>query len=210
MQPSYKLTMWGGNGKPYARELDWIESDGSAYFVIPQNIMAASAKALPVECKYIADVSIDNNCVFASYYGSRVYAIGRVTSGTPVIISRFGNAGQYSRSTDLNAVYTTKIIPSQKVVIENGTTHSADFNALNEDIDALGLFCRYNTRTKTVDNINGSRIYWFRVYALDGVTLVRDLVPVIDHARTVCLYDKVSKELIYNAGTGTFRYGEKS
>ena len=50
------------------------------------------------------------------------------------------------------------------------------------------------------------RLYELQMY--DGDTLVRDFVPVIDGSNIACLYDRVEKKCYYNAGTGTFSYGE--
>lgn len=41
-----------------------------------------------------------------------------------------------------------------------------------------------------------------------GGVLLRDFMPVIDVKGVPCMYDKVSGELFYNKGMGTFAYGE--
>ena len=51
------------------------------------------------------------------------------------------------------------------------------------------------------------RIYNWQIFE-DGV-LVRDMIPVLDWNYTPCMYDKVSGELFYNAGTGDFSYGRE-
>lgn len=62
-------------------------------------------------------------------------------------------------------------------------------------------------------NNNNSTTYAFlcdigivKIYT-DG-TLVRDFIPVIDRNGVACMYDKVSGNLFYNAGTGTFLTNE--
>ena len=37
-------------------------------------------------------------------------------------------------------------------------------------------------------------------------TLAQHLIPVLDRSGVPCLYDTVTRTLIYNAGTGTFNY----
>ena len=49
-----------------------------------------------------------------------------------------------------------------------------------------------------------ARLWTFQVY--DGETLVRDFIPVLDLDNVPCLYDKVSRGLFYNQGTGAFLY----
>ena len=45
------------------------------------------------------------------------------------------------------------------------------------------------------------KIYYAQIYS--GDTLVADMIPVKKSDGTLCLYDKVRKKYIYNAGTGT-------
>lgn len=49
------------------------------------------------------------------------------------------------------------------------------------------------------------RLYSCKVY--DNGTLVRDYNPCLDASGVACLYDKVNKEYVYNAGTGAFTAG---
>ena len=56
-------------------------------------------------------------------------------------------------------------------------------------------------------NSNGlrSRIYSFKIY--DNNVLIRDLVPAKDEDGVVCMYDKVTRKLFYNTGSGTYIAG---
>ena len=45
------------------------------------------------------------------------------------------------------------------------------------------------------------KIYYAQIYS--GDTLQADMIPVKKSDGTLCLYDKVRKKYIYNAGTGT-------
>ena len=38
-------------------------------------------------------------------------------------------------------------------------------------------------------------------------SLIRDFIPVKDENNVVCLYDKISNQYFYNAGTGDFIAG---
>ena len=51
------------------------------------------------------------------------------------------------------------------------------------------------------------RIYNWQIFE-DGVA-VRDFIPVLDWNYTPCMYDKVTGQLFYNKGTGTFSYGRE-
>ena len=50
------------------------------------------------------------------------------------------------------------------------------------------------------------KVYSLKLYS--GETTVRDFIPVMDNNDVPCMYDKVSGQLFYNQGTGTFLYGE--
>ena len=63
-------------------------------------------------------------------------------------------------------------------------------------------------RTNAFTSAVAARIHYFKLY--DGSSLVRDFIPVLDWSGAPCMYDKVSGQLFYNAGTGTFNYGELS
>lgn len=48
------------------------------------------------------------------------------------------------------------------------------------------------------------RIYYAKIYVNDE--LVRNFKPALDENNVACLYDTVTKQYYYNAGTGTFNY----
>lgn len=52
---------------------------------------------------------------------------------------------------------------------------------------------------------SGCKIYSCQIY--DNGTLVRDLWPCLDEDGVACMYDKVTKEYYYNAGSGEFIAG---
>lgn len=54
-------------------------------------------------------------------------------------------------------------------------------------------------------NLTG-RFYYCNMYS-DYTTPIRQFIPVVDSASTVCLYDKISKQYFYNQGSGEFIAG---
>lgn len=52
-----------------------------------------------------------------------------------------------------------------------------------------------------------SKIYYCKIY--DNDVLVGDFIPVLDWDMTPCMYDRVTEQLFYNAGTGDFSYGRE-
>lgn len=76
----------------------------------------------------------------------------------------------------------------------------------------LVLFAYRNTSASASTQIqaNGNyRIYYFKIW--DNGVLVRDFVPVkIIATNEYCLFDRLSKALFHNAGTGAFTGGNKT
>ena len=68
----------------------------------------------------------------------------------------------------------------------------------------LYLFSRNNDGVSY--DIGAHKIYYAKIWD-DNNSLVRDFIPVKDPSGVVCLYDKVSGNFFYNAGTGNFIAG---
>ena len=93
---------------------------------------------------------------------------------------------------------------------------SKDELKIGDTVKAVQNYSSFETpQTAYIFDISGNpwlktkakgRLYYCKIY--DGNTLVRDFVPVIDGSNIACLYDRVEKKCYYNAGTGTFSYGE--
>ena len=60
---------------------------------------------------------------------------------------------------------------------------------------------------RSISNCESCRIWFFRITYNN--TIVRDLIPVVDKQGVGCMYDKVSKQLFYNQGTGNFIVGPR-
>ena len=54
---------------------------------------------------------------------------------------------------------------------------------------------------------NPAKVWLCKIW--DNDTLVRDMIPVLDWDMTPCMYDKVTGQLFYNAGTGNFTAGRE-
>lgn len=57
----------------------------------------------------------------------------------------------------------------------------------------------------TINQYASAKLYSCQIY--DNDTLIRDYWPAKDPDGAVCLYDKASKEYVYNDGTGNFTAG---
>ena len=57
------------------------------------------------------------------------------------------------------------------------------------------------------DGAAGLHAYMYYVKIYDNDVLVRDFVPVLDKDGVACMYDRVTSQFFYNAGTGDFIAG---
>ena len=68
----------------------------------------------------------------------------------------------------------------------------------------IGMFALHDSSDRFV-SAGGQKIYSFKIY--DNNVLVRDFIPVLDKNGVPCMYDKVTQQFFYNAGTGDFIAG---
>ena len=102
----------------------------------------------------------------------------------------------------VNTPYEVEIDPVNGSAVINGQT--TFFQHLPEGLTTgknYGIFARISD-TGTIQS-RPSTFYYFKIY--DGNTLMRDFIPVLDPQGVLAMYDKVSKTLFYNAGTGDFK-----
>ena len=97
------------------------------------------------------------------------------------------------------------------VALNERTVVSVNYN--NATINGVqNNYCSYNIGQPNNSTIrlfspdkHSIRIYSFKIY--DNGTLIRDMIPVKDLSGIACMYDKVSGQFFYNAGTGDFIAG---
>jgi len=136
----------------------------------------------------------------------------RHNASTPVFTLFFGNSGTYgtrygTSSTayvpDLSGVGRHVFDRNKNVLTVDGNkTVSANYETF-DPYYTLTIFAR-NDGTSINGHIKG-RLYSCQIY--DNDVLVRDFVPSYGTNGKACLYDKVTKQYFYNAGTGEFIVG---
>lgn len=89
----------------------------------------------------------------------------------------------------------------------NGTSVSYSSETFQSNYN-LTLFGVNNGGTVEAATMATAKLYSCQIY--DNGTLIRDYIPTKDDNDVACLYDKVNEQYYYNAGTGTFEYGEES
>ena len=203
-----KLAMLLANLKkkrPYYCEVEYLESTGTQY--IDTGIVAKSGLSSVLNFEYTAlsgtasmlDARSGNNRFYLCHTGK--------PSTTFFFYYGYGSAVQSSMTPTVNTRYlveTSLAVGSQSMKV-NGTTIASGSSSITYNLGAnLYLFgMNYNTP----QYLTSAKLY--RCKIIDGSTLVRDFIPVLDWNYVPCMYDKVTGQLFYNAGTGSFLYGRE-
>lgn len=169
----------------------------------------------------LESLSVDGNCYFDTEIlpdqNTNTEAKLYVKSGTTYICGAMDDAYKYGYTTTDNfyavrgsvssAAKNTAFWEDAWTIKQNGAT--ATFGNDSVTLDNAGNFtltspyyigCMSKNGEAAGAGLKG-KIYYAKIYS--GDALVADMIPVKKSDGTLCLYDKVRKKYIYNAGTGT-------
>ena len=173
----------------------------------------------------LESLSVDGNCYFDAEIlpdqNTNTEAKLYVKSGTTYICGARDDKYKYGYSVTDNfyvvrgsvssAVKNTAFWEDAWTIKQNGAT--ATFGNNSVTLDNAGNFtltspyyigCMSKNGEAAGAGLKG-KIYYAKIYS--GSNLVADMIPVKKSDGTLCLYDKVRKKYIYNAGTGTLKEG---
>ena len=173
----------------------------------------------------LESLSVDGNCYFDTEIlpdqNTNTEAKLYVKSGTTYICGARDDKYKYGYSVTDNfyvvrgsvssAVKNTAFWDDAWTIKQNGAT--ATFGNNSVTLDNAGNFtltspyyigCMSKNGEAAGAGLKG-KIYYAKIYS--GSNLVADMIPVKKSDGTLCLYDKVRKKYIYNAGTGTLKEG---
>lgn len=173
----------------------------------------------------LESLSVDGNCYFDTEIlpdqNTNTEAKLYVKSGTTYICGARDDKYKYGYSVTDNfyavrgsvssAVKNTEFWEDAWTIKQNGAT--ATFGNNSVTLDNAGNFALTSPYYIGCMSKNGEaagaglkgKIYYAKIYS--GSNLVADMIPVKKSDGTLCLYDKVRKKYIYNAGTGTLKEG---
>ena len=170
-------------------ELTSLSLDGNCYFdteIMPDQDTNTKAKwNLQSGTTYIAGARDDN------------YKIGYTCTDNIYVVR--GTASSAAK----NAPYWV----DNWIIEQTGASYKVgDTTVTTDAIDAFTLTSPYYLGNMSKNGAQAGtgvtgKIYYAQIYS--GDTLVADMIPVKKSDGTLCLYDKVRKKYIYNAGTGT-------
>nr|DAQ27010.1 MAG TPA: GDSL like Lipase Acylhydrolase [Caudoviricetes sp.] len=173
----------------------------------------------------LESLSVDGNCYFDTEIlpdqNTNTEAKLYVKSGTTYICGARDDKYKYGYSMTDNfyavrgsvssAAKNTAFWEDAWTIKQNGAT--ATFGNNSVTLDNAGNFtltspyyigCMSKNGEAAGAGLKG-KIYYAKIYS--GSNLVADMIPVKKSDGTLCLYDKVRKKYIYNAGTGTLKEG---
>ena len=169
----------------------------------------------------LESLSVDGNCYFDTEIlpdqNTNTKAKWNLQSGTTYIAGarddnyKFG----YSCTDNFYAVRGTGNSPAKPasywngdwIINQTGVSYQfGDTTVATDAIDSFKLSSPYYLGNMSKNSAPAGtgvvgKIYYAQIYS--GDTLVADMIPVKKSDGTLCLYDKVRKKYIYNAGTGT-------
>lgn len=181
-------------------KVSYIESTGTQY--IDTGVKPSNSTKVDIKFMY--------NSLNGFVYGSRTSSSGSdahefIINASGLVFPQFD--GQHNEiSSSYNKIGEEYILSnSQSGAYINGNLIKSYNTATFSSKHSMFLFGLNQNGTVEYRKFIG-RLYYCKIY--NGDTLVRDFVPVIDGSNIACLYDRVEKKCYYNAGTGTFSYGE--
>ena len=178
-------------------QVEYLESTGTQY--IDTGVKVKSS----LKCKLEAKYSGRGSTIIRAYDNSNAFGLVFGSGQTNVqFFWRPRSVSKTNMSVDIPFdSWATIEIESNKLTVNETSSSWSDVTSPSFSTH-LTLFGGFVDDTYT-----GSSIPVKYVQIWDGTTLVRDFIPVLDNDDVPCLYDKVSGQCFYNAGTGDFIAG---
>lgn len=177
--------------RPYDARVEYLESSGTQY--IDTGTMYDSD--INIDCKFAYTTNKNNNIVFR-YAGSKKCFGVIYEQNFGIYVQRI-NKSRYCTITFDTEFHTVKNFQTFLQIDDVRQDISSTFDETSTA--SIQLFCQYNARV-----FGYLKLAYFKIYK--GNTLVRDFIPV-RIGQIGYMYDKVSRKLFANRGTGNFVLG---
>jgi hypothetical protein len=185
--------------KPYDAEIEYIENDSASY--INTGVKGSSNVTFDIKM-YLPSSSI-SFWLFGSRVANGDRQLGLLTDkGYNHVSWRFGNKDAAQAPRLSNGIYTFKNTAKANIITFSNRSIICTNNTFTSNIDFYIL--AMNSSGTINSSISGTRIYYAKIF--ESGILIRDFIPV-RVGNVGYLYDKVSKKLFGNAGTGSFILG---
>ena len=196
----------GSTVLPYDAKIEFLQSSGTQYIntgIKPTTNFKCEIKAQYVQNNNGFDTLV--GCYDGTNFG---VAVGlQSTSGGNKLYIQLGGGSSYVTSsvTSTTALHTfvTQLSNNTLSINVDGTTNTATYSGSLPNMN-LFLFARNKS---TIGNFSNAKIYYCKIW--NGGNLVFDAIPV-RVGQVGYMYDRVSRQLIGNAGSGDFALGDDS
>ena len=188
----------------YYTEVEYLESTGTQY--IDTGVYPADMTYVEAEAQY---TQVNKRQTLLGCYitnsNYNTFAGTNVQSNYANFFAQW-SPGTYSGpvASDTNKHFFSFDKPTKVFTVDNSTT-TLDGTTSNVSGQTLYMFATHSG--STIDRQANAKIYYLKIK--NGDTLVRDFIPVLGWDGKGYMYDKVSRQLFGNAGTGDFVLGRQ-
>lgn len=193
------------------KELTYIESTGTQY--IDTGITGSSD--ITIDCDITVVETTAYSCLIGEESSGASYIHGVTNSGsiTSGWITRQNRTTTFSGNDIMALGIRTNLKCNRDNVVYsngNGTKTFSVGITVNDFESTATMYLFANNKLQTLGSVTDYsklRLHYCKIYK-DG-ELIADYIPVKNVNNTVCLYDKVTNDFLYNSGSGVFVAGEE-
>lgn len=191
------------------RAVSYLQGDGNSY--INTNIIPNSNTKVVVDAYSTLEDCFNGKCLFGANINFLSYSFQ--TSTRWLYVGKLGNKQSVGDNSLSESTFVGKhtiiidLLDTTNVINIDGTNYGTNSGTSTACSVPILLWNTYSYQNSifSEENLSTAKIFSFKIYQSDE--LVFDGVPALDTNNVPCLYDKISKQLFYNQGAGTFSYG---
>ena len=188
-----------GKRLPYDAEVEYLQSSGTQYIELPFNSTTDGFCDFDITYQM---TSLNSSPPFGYRYGANPrYGIWNGAAGEYYVGADASHSVLISQNTNVN----TLSLRNGQYVDYNGTLTAVGTGTVRSNIGAILFGSVSSASGATSISLTAAKVFAFKLYNTNG-DLLCDYIPV-RKSGIGYLYDRVSRKLFGNAGTGAFTYG---
>lgn len=181
---------------PYAREAEYLQASGTQYLDSGIRAYSDSNAEIGIELLSTSEIAFFGSSTSADRFVLRSLA-GNLSFGYG---SWWHNLSASLTGGTMHIVVTNQNYGGVSSITCDGVAYAGNAASAKSGTDTFQIFNCFR------NNMGACRVYYCKITR--GAGLVFDGIPVIDKQGIACMYDKVSGQIFYNAGTGVFTTNE--
>ena len=183
--------------KPYYCEVEYLESIGTQWLDIGTNINTSIDE---IELYFQLTETEKYKWIFGEHDTDARLGLGSGDGTNLRNVAYYNNTYKVNDTEMYNSQHYFK---SDSTGVYLNGTKIANYS----NFSSTSTLYLFNLNLSSSNYMAKGKIWTFR-QKRNGA-LIRDLIPVLDWSYVPCMYDRVSRKLFYNQGTGTFSYGRE-